>query len=322
MVRLRARAQHRLLGLDEVADLGLRAQHRSRPQPCVRPDLGPRPDARALQVAERADRRTVRHRDARAEDDVRLHRHVAAQHRVVREPHRLGRDQRRAVGHRLRPPPRLPRRLDRGELGTAVDARHLVRPRLDHRRRPPRRARQHDDVGQIVFARRIAVRHLRQQPPQILAAHRHQPGIAKGYGALFIARILVLDHRLDAPVGRQHAAVRARVRGAEAEHDARRRVALVQPRDQTPHRLRPDQRHVAVEDQHVALETGERVPCLQHRVPGAQLLGLQRGGRAERRHRRLHLLGQRTRHHHDPLRAQFPHRREQVEQHRPPGERV
>src|SRR3546814_4612579 len=93
MVRLRARPQHRLLHLDEIADPGTLAQHRTGAQPRIGPDTRTFTHTRAFQMAERMDHRLVRHRYAGAEHDVGLDRHVAADRGIVREPHRFGRSE-------------------------------------------------------------------------------------------------------------------------------------------------------------------------------------------------------------------------------------
>src|SRR3546814_20724621 len=109
MVRLRARPQHRLLHLDEIADPGTLAQHRTGAQPRIGPDTRTFTHTRAFQMAERMDHRLVRHRYAGAEHDDGLARPVAARRGPVREQHRLARDPRRALPPRPRPPPLLPR---------------------------------------------------------------------------------------------------------------------------------------------------------------------------------------------------------------------
>ncbi len=73
-----------------------------------------------------------------------------------------------------------------------------------------------------------------------------------------------------------HAAIGQRLLGPEAQHHHRGRIVLMQARDHARHRLGRDQGHVAVEDQHVALEPGQCGLGLQHGVRGAQLLGLDR----------------------------------------------
>ena len=57
-------------------------------------------------------------------------------------------------------------------------------------------------------------------------------------------------------------------------------------------------------------------------MAGAELLALRHHLDAERRHRRLDLVAARADHHHAALGRQFLDAGEQVEQHRPAGERV
>ena len=95
------------------------------------------PIDRAFDMAEGVDRRAVGDLDARAEDDVRLDRDVAAELRVVSEPHAFGIDQRRALVERLLAPAALPFELEVGELGAAVDARGLIGIALDDHRFAP-----------------------------------------------------------------------------------------------------------------------------------------------------------------------------------------
>src|SRR3546814_2655361 len=67
-----------------------------------------------------------------------------------------------------------------------------------------------------------------------------------------------------------------RVCGPKTDHDHGWRFRRVQPFEHARHRLRLDQRRVAVEDEDVAREAGQRVFRLQHCVGGAELLFLHR----------------------------------------------
>ena len=147
-------------------------------------------DDRAFDVAEGVDRRAVGDLDAGAEDHVRLDRHVAAELGVVGEPHALGIDQRRAFVERLLAPAALPFELEVGELGAAVDAGGLVRIAFDDDRLPPLGGGDVDDVGQVIFARRIVVADLAQPAEQVGRAHRHHAGIAQADRALLLGRVL------------------------------------------------------------------------------------------------------------------------------------
>ena len=55
-----------------------------------------------------------------------------------------------------------------------------------------------DDVGQIIFARRIVVADLLEPAEQVACAHRHHPGVAQAHRPLLLGRILIFDHLRDA----------------------------------------------------------------------------------------------------------------------------
>ena len=121
---------------------------------------------------------------------------------------------------------------------------------------------------------------------------------------------------------RDHPAVSGGVDGTKAEHHRGRGIRRVEPLQHPPHRLGGDERHVAVEDKHVARESGERAFRLMHGMAGAELFRLMHHLRADRRDGRLHLLAPRADHHHGARRLQRGDARQQVQQHRPPRERV
>src|SRR3546814_4425839 len=87
--------------------------------------------------------------------------------------------------------------------------------------------------------------------------------------------LLIFDHLLDhaAPPG-DDSAVSARNDGAKAKHDSERRIIGIQPLQHCLHRGGANQRHVAIEDQHVAGKTVEASFGLLDRVPRSKLLVL------------------------------------------------
>src|SRR3546814_15381599 len=97
MVRLRALAEHRLLGFDEIADLRLFAEYRPGAQPREGADLAAPADRRSFDMAVGANLHAVRDGHPGTEKDIGLDRHVAAELRVPGEPDGIGRDQARAV---------------------------------------------------------------------------------------------------------------------------------------------------------------------------------------------------------------------------------
>ncbi len=143
----------------------------------------------------------------------------------------------------------------------------------------------------------------------------------KRTGALGLVRVLVLDHLHDAALVGDDPAVLQCVGRLEAEHDRGGGVVGVEPLDHRAHRLGADERDVAVEHQHVAVEAGERVPRLLHRVAGAQLRRLHRELRPAGE-LRFELLAQVADHDHGVRRRELGERGHQVLDHRPPGDRV
>src|SRR3546814_6006744 len=73
-----------------------------------------------------------------------------------------------------------------------------------------------------------------------------------------------------APPG-DDSAVSARNDGAKAKHDSERRIIGIQPLQHCLHRGGANQRHVAIEDQHVAGKTVEASFGLLDRVPRSKL---------------------------------------------------
>src|SRR3546814_4525342 len=76
VVGLGTRFDHRVLDLDEVADVGTFADRRPRPQPGIGPDDRAAGDACAFDMAEAADLDAVVDRHAGAEHHVRMHGHI------------------------------------------------------------------------------------------------------------------------------------------------------------------------------------------------------------------------------------------------------
>ena len=153
----------------------------------------------------------------------------------------------------------------------SVDAAHFVWiVGDDHRAVAALERGDIDDVDEVVFALRIVVADLAEQIEQVRRLHRHEARVAQTAGALFLVGVLVFDHHRDpAVIVSKDATVLQRVFRFEAEHDHGRRVGRVQPLDHRAHRLGAHERHIAVEDQYVAVEAGQRLFRLLHRMAGA-----------------------------------------------------
>ena len=100
------------------------------------------------------------------------------------------------------------------------------------------------------------------------------PAVAERDGAFGVAGVLVFDHLFDDAVMGDHPPVSPRIGRPEPQH--RRTVRVVKCVKQRPHRRRRYQRHIAVQDQHIAVETGQRGLRLQHRMAGTKLRRLDR----------------------------------------------
>src|SRR5690606_14849069 len=138
-------------------------------------------DRRALDMAERLDADIIADANAGAEEDAGLDHHVAAEFGIMAEPHLLGIDQRRAVPHRAGAPAHLRNLLGLGKLGAVVDAEKF-RLRPAHESAGEAAAnRKADEIGEIIFALRIAVVDGGNQAFQMRAADRHNAGITKPY---------------------------------------------------------------------------------------------------------------------------------------------
>src|SRR3546814_4776348 len=99
----------------------------------------------------------------------------------------------------------------------------------------------------------------------------------------------VCSSDLAAPPG-DDSAVSARNDGAKAKHDSERRIIGIQPLQHCLHRGGANQRHVAIEDQHVAGKTVEASFGLLDRVPRSKLLVLHGDLYAMSGNSRLHLI--------------------------------
>ncbi len=140
--------------------------------------------------------------------------------RVVAEKDRLGRYQRRAIGHDRGAEALLHDGFGLGELGARVHAEHLFAIRLDHARFEPVAAGERHGVGEIEFLLGVVVADPSEQTEQGLArAETHDAGIAERERALLRACVLLFaDAGEPSPVVEQEPAIAGRVLGLEADH--------------------------------------------------------------------------------------------------------
>jgi hypothetical protein len=195
-------------------------------------------------------------------------------------------------------------------LGGVADLQRLDAPAFAHRAL--------DDVGQVELALLVAVVELAERLPEQLGVEEVHARVAFLDAELLLRRVGLLD---DAP----HAAVRPahdeagqrRRRSQHGEVRARLRLVLCQ----RAQRLLAQQRHVAVEDEHVAGEAAQRGLGLLHGVAGAVLLRLHDEPRAARE-LLLHLLPVAADDHHQVLGLQGLGRADRPAEQRPAAELV
>ena len=119
---------------------------------------------------------------------------------------------------------------------------------------------------------RILIADPLEQGEHIGLARDHQTRIAQAAGAIVFRCVLVFDHARDpAVLVRNHAAVMAGIVRLEAQHDNLGRVVVMQPALHRDHRVGPHERHVAIQDENVAIEPVQFLRRLLHCVSGAQL---------------------------------------------------
>src|SRR5690606_15714990 len=193
---LGALAEHRVLQLDEVADVGLFAQHGARAQAGERTTVGALADLRAFQVriglddgagakhgildhAVRADLHVVLDDDLAFEDHVDVDQHVATHTGLAAQVETRRIDQRHALGHQPARGTALVVALQLGELDAVVGAQyfHLVGGLYGGDAQAVGHGHG-DHVGQVVLALGVAVGQPPQPVAQAVARYGEDAGVA------------------------------------------------------------------------------------------------------------------------------------------------
>ena len=289
MVGLRALAEARLLQLDEVSDVGARADMRLRPQVAERPEDrfvlhdAVRQDAIRPELNALAQRRTRQMRsgahhavaadDARAlDDDVWVDDGVGADRHRVLDVARCRIEHGDAALHQPVENARALHGGRDGELLPVVDAERL--PLILHGHAFDARAapvEDADDVGEVVLTLIVVRLHLGQCRPQTLGLEAVHRRVDLRDLLLVVGGVAVLDHALHAPALPEDAAVPLRAvddRGEDRRDGARRTVM----RDEAIERFGRDQRHVGRQDEDRPIAAlGFR---LKDGVPGAEAFSL------------------------------------------------
>ena len=335
VVRLRLAPDPRLLELDEVPDLGARADVRLRSQMAERPQHGAVLDDRVGEhavglehhaVAEAASRHVAAGRDdtlaadrRRAfEDDLGVHHAVGADRDGVLDIGARGVEDRHAGLHELVEDAAALDRGERGKLLTVVDPERLDRvggrDGLDAPGRPSQDA---DDIGEIVLTLVVVGLDLRERLPEPLGLEAVDARVDLDDLLLVVRRVAVLDDALDPPALAQDPAVALRSihDGGEHRRDRARRPVVAH---ETLERLAREERRVSRQDEDRALAAGR--PRLEDRVAGAEALALLDDGDALARHG-AHAVCGRPDDDHDPV-GEGPRRPQTVREQRPAAERV
>src|SRR5262245_43984502 len=295
VIGLRARAQDRLFGLDEVADVDALAEPRTRTQPGKRTDDGvgadlcllhPAAEEEVHAVGERgvddpggpvepaavADPRAATQRDVGADDgvdaDLDLGADVSRRRVLERHPrrhpslHDLG-SRRRLHGCQLRAG------VDACDLGGSVG--------LDRDHPASLLCGEPDDVREVELALRVVVPERCEQRPERLRPHAVETRIDLRDRLLVRAGVALLDDAAHAAVGGPNdAPVPGRI---VLPHRQERQIGALGTVgvDQAPEGLAADEGHVAIEDEHVARESLEGGKGAPDRMTGSALLLLEHG---------------------------------------------
>ena len=262
-----------VLRLDEAADLAAGAETRAGPQEGERPDRRARTDLGELGLGAHdagavVDLDVAQGRvgadDAVAADrgrteDLRagVHDRVGADRDVGIDPRRRGVDDDGALAHRRLDGAAVELGAEPGELDLVVDPLGLPEV-LDEvgAHAEPAAAGDADDVGEVLLALRVVGAHLGQGLAQQHRVEGVDPAVDLADRALLVGGVLLLDDGRDgAVVVTQHPAVAGRV-GQRRRDDGDGVATRVVHGDEPEQRLRGQQRHVAVGDDHGALESG------------------------------------------------------------------
>ncbi len=280
-----------LFQLDEVTDLGARADVRLGPQMtershdrllldhrlgkhAVRLELYAIADSGRTDLAAGADDAVAADLRCHVDDDVGIDDRIGPDgHGVVdvRRRRIQDGDSREHVAVHDAPP--LDRR-HRRQLPAVVDAMRFVG--IDHADSldPAARAgQQSDDVGQVVFALIVVGLHLIERAPQPAAVEAVDAGVDLGDALLVVGGIPILDDALDLPALSQHPAVPVRPvdhRRQNGGGGARRGVVT----DQALDGLDGQERHVARQHEDGTVGGLALDARLEYSVAGAEALAL------------------------------------------------
>ena len=218
------------------------------------------------------DDRAIADRAARAEEHAGLDHHVAADLRVERHEHRLGRDHRRARPHGGLAQAALHDGLRGGELHPIVDAHRLFLARHDGDAAQPPGARGFDDVGEVILPLGVVVADGLDQRQRLAPVDGHDARIAGARRQLGRGRVLLLADRNQFVALDDEAPVAGRV-GRRKAHRRHGR-AVGERAAQGGKRGGREERRVAEDDQQVVVAPRNRLAGGKRGVRRPEPLGL------------------------------------------------
>ena len=261
-----------ILGLDEVADacatrkLGARAQTRERTDvvvafqhgavdDAVRRDVGAGTDGGIADHAVGTDDHIIRQGDVAFEDAADIDADVSADDQLAAHVDACRIGQAGAFGHQAVGLTTLEGTLEIGQLQAVVDALHFLdRRRLGGGDVDAFAGCHGDDVGQVVLALGIVGGQRRQPALELGTSGGEDTGVAFLDGQLLRRGILVLYDGADAAFGVTHdTAIACRV---FQNHRQQAQSLLTDFGQQRLEGLATNQRHIAIQDQHLAITDG------------------------------------------------------------------
>ena len=271
MVDLGTFGNHGILDLDKITDAGVFGQFRTGAQARVGANNCTARDMAALKMRKGADRGTGFNRDTGAEHHIGFNHRIAADHRVIGEIDGFRRDQRDAIVKGCHPRGVLEQGFGLCQFKPRIDAQCFSLCTFDDGGGQPARPRDGDDIGQVIFARRIGIADSGDQIEQGRGIGGDDTRIAQGHGAFIVCRILIFDDPVKLATLQDQAAIACRLFRLEPQdHDVMGLAGL----DHRFQRIGADERRITIKHQRIADKIRQRRLRLRHRMARAQLFGL------------------------------------------------
>ena len=273
MIDLGTLADLRLLHLAEIANLGAFGEVRAGAQAGKGTDGRVGFDMRAFQMGKGMDHRAALHRHARTENHIGFDQGILADHRIMGQEHRFRRNHGHAGQHDFAALAFLPQAFEHGEFSAGITAGHFLLGGRDHDGATTARPRDLHEIRQIIFALGIAIADTLQKIEGLTSVDSHDAAIAPLDRPFSLGSILLLTDGDQLPVFCQKAAIAGwGIRLKTNDHDVvacRERTAGLQQR------FGRDQRHIAINDDHVVISRRNRFARRQNGMAGAKTFFLK-----------------------------------------------